>query len=51
MITDFLKPIGKEFLDKIETKEGNLKSKPFYTGESIDYSVYDIAIFGVNEVK
>ena len=27
MITDFLKPIGKEFLDKIETKEGNLKSK------------------------
>lgn len=50
MIADFLKPINKLLLDKIETKEGNWKSKiHFYEGQSFDYSAYDIAILGVNE--
>ena len=34
MIADFLKPINKLLLDKIETKEGNWKSKiHFYEGQ------------------
>lgn len=52
MLEDILQPLNKQLLDKIPTREGNLKSViHFYEGGKIDFSAYDIAILGVNESR